>query len=180
MQAFLSWLGFEQTVDGDIDDSSDEAFNLQRALSLSSWPTTRALGPQGTFNSSTACMDWVHAWTWCMHGHVWQAWHAWTISHCHMNLHTRNRLLCSSSKHADSPHNQPPLFMLNNWSVHGQNALPENNSGACLLCLQNLTNLVASPLPDNKTYSFCSHHVFAYICDIALCKPTWLLLNRVM
>ncbi len=57
LQAFLSWLGFEQTVDGDLDESSDEAFNLQRALSLSSWPTTQALGPQGTFNSSMACMD---------------------------------------------------------------------------------------------------------------------------
>jgi hypothetical protein len=68
LQAFLSWLGFEQTVDGDLDESSDEAFNLQRALSLSSWPTTQALGPQGTFNSSTACMDWVHAWTLGMYG----------------------------------------------------------------------------------------------------------------
>ncbi len=54
LQAFLSWLGFEQTVDGDLDESSDEAFNLQRALSLSSWPTTQALGPQSTFNSSMA------------------------------------------------------------------------------------------------------------------------------
>lgn len=57
LQAFLSWLGFEQTLDGDLDDSSDEAFNLQRALSLSSWPTSQALGPQSTFNSSMACMD---------------------------------------------------------------------------------------------------------------------------
>lgn len=52
MQAFLSWLGFEQTVDGELAESQDELFNLQRALSLSSWPTTQALGPLGTFNSS--------------------------------------------------------------------------------------------------------------------------------
>jgi len=80
LQAFLSWLGFEQTVDGDLDESSDEAFNLQRALSLSSWPTTQALGPQGTFNSSTACMDYMPL------PHE-------SKSHCHMNLYTTRAAL---------------------------------------------------------------------------------------
>ena len=62
--------------------------------------------------------------------------------------------------------------MLNIWFVHGQDALPENNSGACLLCLQNLIKMVTPLLQDNNSYSFCSHHVFACICDIAVCKPT--------
>ncbi len=84
LQAFLSWLGFEQTVDGDLNDSSDEAFNLQRALSLSSWPTTQALGPQGTFNSSMACLDWVHVWTGCMYelGACVNLVHAWASMAC--------------------------------------------------------------------------------------------------
>ncbi len=56
----MSWLGFEQTVDGELDESPDEMFNLQRALSLSSWPTTQALGPLGTFNSSKICTHVVY------------------------------------------------------------------------------------------------------------------------
>lgn len=39
-------------MDAELDDSPDEMFNLQRALSLSSWPITQALGPHSTFNSS--------------------------------------------------------------------------------------------------------------------------------
>ncbi|KAL3159544.1 hypothetical protein ABBQ38_009960 [Trebouxia sp. C0009 RCD-2024] len=51
-QAFLCWLGFEQTENADLDESPDGMFNLQRALSLSSWPTTQALGPLSAFNST--------------------------------------------------------------------------------------------------------------------------------
>ena len=47
-------------MDGELDESPDEMFNLQRALSLSSWPTTQALGPLGTFNSSKICTHVVY------------------------------------------------------------------------------------------------------------------------
>ena len=52
LQAFLLWLGFEQTQDGDPDEDSEEAANLQRAISLSAWPTTPGFAGSSTFTSS--------------------------------------------------------------------------------------------------------------------------------
>lgn len=52
MQAFLSWLGFEQTQDADPDEDPAEALNLQQALGLSSWPSAPGISASSTFTSS--------------------------------------------------------------------------------------------------------------------------------
>lgn len=58
LQAFLSWLGFEQTQEGDPDESAEEALNLQQSISLPTWPAGQS------FNSSASCSP---AFLQCLH-----------------------------------------------------------------------------------------------------------------